>query len=177
MFYRRHIEGDFPHGLPGSPREVGAYGGVIGHTYSTRGCCTFCNLQFLHKTFLCPQIQSDIRVGNGDDLISSAPDSLLFRENRPTCHILFKSRMGHSIRVYYMLNTKLSLYPYPLAATPAHHSNNIGSTSHVCRVVSDHCFTSLFAQSWQYRDRRKPEVRTISYCYRRFKGSFSCTVL
>ena len=102
--------------------------------------------------------------------------SLLFRENRLTCHILFKSWMGHSIRVYYMLNTKLSLYPYPLAATPAHHSNNIWSTSHVCRVVSEHCFTSLFAQSWQYRDRRKP-VRTISYCYRRFKGSFSCTVL
>ena len=27
-------------------------------------------------------------------------------------------------------------------------------------------FTSLSAQSWQYRDRRKPEVRTIPYSYR-----------
>ena len=31
--------------------------------------------------------------------------------------------------------------------------------------VSEYCFTSLSAQSWQYRDRRVPEARTIPYSY------------
>ena len=31
------------------------------------------------------------------------------------------------------------------------------------RQQSEYCFTSLSAQSWQYRDRRKPEVGTILY--------------
>ena len=30
---------------------------------------------------------------------------------------------------------------------------------------SKYCVTSLFAQSWQYRDRRKPKVGTILYSY------------
>ena len=37
-----------------------------------------------------------------------------------------------------------------------------------CRAkptVSEYCFTSLSAQSWQYRDRRKPEAGTIPYSY------------
>ena len=29
----------------------------------------------------------------------------------------------------------------------------------------EHCFTSLSAQSWQYRDRRKPEAGAMSYRY------------
>ena len=39
----------------------------------------------------------------------------------------------------------------------------VGPTS-----VSEYCFTSLSAhcQSWQYRDRRKPEVGTILHSYR-----------
>ena len=32
--------------------------------------------------------------------------------------------------------------------------------------VSEYCITSLSAQSWQYRDRRKQEVVTILYSYR-----------
>ena len=31
---------------------------------------------------------------------------------------------------------------------------------------SEYCFMSLSAKSWQYRDRRKPEVGTILYSYR-----------
>ena len=34
------------------------------------------------------------------------------------------------------------------------------------RQQSEYCFTSLSAQSWQYRDRRKPEVGTLLYSYR-----------
>ena len=29
----------------------------------------------------------------------------------------------------------------------------------------EYCFTSLSAQSWQYRDRRKPEAGTMPYSY------------
>ena len=29
----------------------------------------------------------------------------------------------------------------------------------------EYCFTSLSAQSWQYRDRRKPEAETMPYSY------------
>ena len=32
-------------------------------------------------------------------------------------------------------------------------------------VVTEHCFTSLSAQSWQYRDCSKPEVGTMLYFY------------
>ena len=32
--------------------------------------------------------------------------------------------------------------------------------------VSEYCNTSLYAQSWKYRDRRKPEVGTMPYSYR-----------
>ena len=32
-------------------------------------------------------------------------------------------------------------------------------------VIYDYCFTSLSAQSWQYRDRRMPEVGTMPYSY------------
>ena len=32
--------------------------------------------------------------------------------------------------------------------------------------VSEYCFTSLSAQSWQYRDRRKPKIGTMPYSYR-----------
>ena len=31
--------------------------------------------------------------------------------------------------------------------------------------VYEYCFTSLSAQSWQYRDRRKPEAGTMLYAY------------
>ena len=31
--------------------------------------------------------------------------------------------------------------------------------------IYEYCFTSLSAQSWQYRDRRKPEVGTMPYSY------------
>ena len=31
--------------------------------------------------------------------------------------------------------------------------------------VSEYCFTSLYAQSWQYRDRRRPEAGTMPYSY------------
>ena len=31
------------------------------------------------------------------------------------------------------------------------------------QVNSDYCFTSLSAQSWQYRDRKKPESGTMHY--------------
>ena len=31
--------------------------------------------------------------------------------------------------------------------------------------VSEYCFTSLSAQSWQYSDRRKPEIGTMTYAY------------
>ena len=34
------------------------------------------------------------------------------------------------------------------------------------RQQSEYCSTSLFAQSWKYHDRRKPEVGTILYSYR-----------
>ena len=34
------------------------------------------------------------------------------------------------------------------------------------RQQSEYCFTSLSAQSWQYLDKRNPEVRTILYSYR-----------
>ena len=33
-------------------------------------------------------------------------------------------------------------------------------------ILHTYCFTSLSAQSWQYRDRRKPEVGTIPYPFR-----------
>ena len=32
-------------------------------------------------------------------------------------------------------------------------------------VLYEYCFTSLSAQSWQYRDRRKPEAGTMPYSY------------
>ena len=32
--------------------------------------------------------------------------------------------------------------------------------------VSEYCFTSFSAQSWQYRDRKKPKVRNMPYSYR-----------
>ena len=32
-------------------------------------------------------------------------------------------------------------------------------------VHEEYCFTLLSAQSWQYRDRRKPETETIPYSY------------
>ena len=32
--------------------------------------------------------------------------------------------------------------------------------------MSEYCFTSLSAQSWQFRDRRNPEIGTMSYSYR-----------
>ena len=32
--------------------------------------------------------------------------------------------------------------------------------------VSEYCFTSLSAQSWQYRDKWKPYVATVPYSYR-----------
>ena len=32
-------------------------------------------------------------------------------------------------------------------------------------VMNEYCFTSLSAQSWQYRDRRKPEAGTMPYSY------------
>ena len=31
--------------------------------------------------------------------------------------------------------------------------------------IYEYCFTSLSAQSWQYRDRRKPEAETMPYSY------------
>ena len=31
--------------------------------------------------------------------------------------------------------------------------------------MSEYCFTSLFAQLWQYRDRRKPETGIMLYSY------------
>ena len=31
--------------------------------------------------------------------------------------------------------------------------------------IYEYCFTSLSAQSWQYRDRRKPEAGTMPYSY------------
>ena len=31
--------------------------------------------------------------------------------------------------------------------------------------MSEYCFTSLSAQSWQYRDRRKPEAGNMPYSY------------
>ena len=38
----------------------------------------------------------------------------------------------------------------------------------------EYCFTSLSAQSWQYRDRRKPEAGTIPYSYYEWlQGSFT----
>ena len=33
------------------------------------------------------------------------------------------------------------------------------------RSIYEYCFTSLSAQSWQYRDRRKPEAGTVPYSY------------
>ena len=35
----------------------------------------------------------------------------------------------------------------------------------LCRDVYKYCFTSLSVQSWQYRDRRKPEAGTMPYSY------------
>ena len=37
--------------------------------------------------------------------------------------------------------------------------------------IYEYCFTLLSAQSWQYRDRRKPEAGTMPYSYFDFKGS------
>ena len=40
-------------------------------------------------------------------------------------------------------------------------------------LVSEYCFTSLSAQSWQYRDRRKPDDETMPSCYFEwFQGFF-----
>ena len=33
------------------------------------------------------------------------------------------------------------------------------------RYEYEYCFTSPSAQSWQYRDRRKPEAGTMPYSY------------
>ena len=47
----------------------------------------------------------------------------------------------------------------------------VHSTSHVhCEIglVSEYCFTSLSAKSWQYRDRKMPEAGTMPYTY--FEG-------
>ena len=39
--------------------------------------------------------------------------------------------------------------------------------------MSEYCFTSLCAQSWQYRDRRKPEAGTMPYFFfERLQGFF-----
>ena len=43
----------------------------------------------------------------------------------------------------------------------------------VNHVIYEYCLTSLFAQSWQYRDRRKPEAGTVPYSYfERLQGFF-----
>ena len=34
-----------------------------------------------------------------------------------------------------------------------------------CYYIYEYCFTSLSAQSWQYRDRRKPEAGIVPYSY------------
>ena len=48
-------------------------------------------------------------------------------------------------------------------------THHIGSSCIICQycesTVSEYCFTSLSAQSWQYRDRRKPEAGTMPYSY------------
>ena len=36
---------------------------------------------------------------------------------------------------------------------------------HIYIYIYEYCFTSLSAQSWQYRDRRKPEAGTTPYSY------------
>ena len=38
-------------------------------------------------------------------------------------------------------------------------------TQKVLEYIYEYCFTSLSAQSWQYRDRRKPEAGTIPYSF------------
>ena len=38
-------------------------------------------------------------------------------------------------------------------------------TSLIGWMKSEYCFTSLSAQSWQYRNRRKPEAGTMPYSY------------
>ena len=37
--------------------------------------------------------------------------------------------------------------------------------SETIQWVSEYCFTSLSAQSWQYRERRNPEAGTMPYSY------------
>ena len=43
--------------------------------------------------------------------------------------------------------------------------------------VSEYCFTSLSAQSWQYRDRRKPKTGSLcpTLISINFKGSLQCS--
>ena len=40
-----------------------------------------------------------------------------------------------------------------------------GTWKNIWTSWSEYCFTSLSAQSWQYRDRRKPEAGTTPYSY------------
>ena len=39
------------------------------------------------------------------------------------------------------------------------------SKTHIIGTLSEYCFTSPSAQSWQYRDRRKPEAGIMPYSY------------
>ena len=52
------------------------------------------------------------------------------------------------------------------AASRVDHEKILRSTAKGIHYnIYEYCFTSLSAQSWQYRDRRKPEAGTTPYSY------------
>ena len=53
----------------------------------------------------------------------------------------------------------------PPSSTLAQHWNSNGWMPRISWGVNKYCFTSLSAQSWQYRDRREPEAGNMPYSY------------
>ena len=84
----------------------------------------------------------------------------------PTTHLLYVDLSPQkSAHNKHEMFSKCWYNAGPASQTVGQHCTNIGWTSRVC-WASECCWTSLLEQSWQYRDRRKPEVRTMSYSYR-----------
>ena len=73
------------------------------------------------------------------------------------------SMLAHRLRRW--ANIDPTLVEYLVFARLAQHWFKL-TRPWVIAGVSEYCFTSLSAQLWQYRDRRKPEAGTMPYSYR-----------